>query len=204
VVATEYILHSTVQAGNVVRVIKSPDGFINGGLIRAGNAVWAPILGSEMSESRTSIEVGVGFNVRKEYDTLQANIEQNKANFDKLAKNIRVLQAQLESNKLPGEKLDLFNKMHKSALDIRDQMYENYQDHHRLFLSISEDSDLGGYIFAPTSANSGTKIQIKRFKTNLTSTLEGCAFRIINGELKTTEFSQAQRHFKSEHGKIPD
>ena len=71
VVAEEYILHSNVQAGKIVQVTRIPKGFITGGLVRAGESVWSPSIGSEASEEKTRIEVGVELNLRREFDELR-------------------------------------------------------------------------------------------------------------------------------------
>ncbi|MEE8396751.1 MAG: hypothetical protein V3S29_11895, partial [bacterium] len=58
-------------------------------------------------------------------------------------------------------------------------------------------------VFVSSVAHPGTRIQIKRFKVTLSTPLESCAFRIINGELKAQDFGQAQKVYKMRHGKKP-
>ncbi|MCI9137511.1 MAG: DUF342 domain-containing protein [Lachnospiraceae bacterium] len=68
------ILHSQVSAGTDVRV-SGKKGFVNGGVIRAGNLVEAQTIGSSMG-TLTKIEVGVEPEVKERFGNLQKSIIQ--------------------------------------------------------------------------------------------------------------------------------
>jgi len=204
VIADDYILHSTVQAGQVVMVTKPMDGFITGGLVRAGRSVWAPSLGSEASGEKTRIEVGVEFNLRADFDTLQEQIGKNRENFDRLRKNIRVLQAHKEAKReLPEENEQKLRKMLAAAWKLRGLLLEGAVEFHRLDAALNNSAQGEGFVFASNRAYPGTNIQIKRHHHIVNSTLESCAFRVLQDELKVQDFGEAQRVYKSQYGKLP-
>lgn len=68
------ILHSQVSAATDIRV-SGKKGFVNGGLIRAGNLVEAQTIGSSMGAT-TRIEVGVDPGIKEHYSKLQKSIAQ--------------------------------------------------------------------------------------------------------------------------------
>lgn len=204
VVAEEYILHSNVQAGKIVQVTRIPKGFITGGLVRAGESVWSPSIGSEASEEKTRIEVGVELNLRREFDELRQRLARNREKFDKVRKNIRVLQSHWETKgKLPAEHQPEFEKMIKLGHGLRNALLESAEEHHRLYTALASQSDGEGFVFAAIGANSGTSIQIKRHRFQVNSTLESCAFRIQDDELKVASYGDVQRLYKLTHPKLP-
>lgn len=73
-IETESILHSQVSAKTDIRV-SGKKGFVNGGIIRAGNQIEAQTIGSDMGAS-TRIEVGVDPSVKERYGVLQKEIAQ--------------------------------------------------------------------------------------------------------------------------------
>ncbi len=81
-VETESILHSNVSAATDIRV-SGRKGFVNGGVIRAGNLVEAQTIGSEMGAA-TRIEVGVDPNVKARYGEIQKEMAQIGKELDKM------------------------------------------------------------------------------------------------------------------------
>lgn len=81
-IETGSILHSRVSAGNDIRV-GGKKGFVNGGVIRAGNLVEAQTIGSSMG-TLTKIEVGVDPEVKERYGELQKSIIQISKELEQL------------------------------------------------------------------------------------------------------------------------
>ena len=185
-------------------VTKPMDGFITGGLVRAGRSVWAPSLGSDASGEKTKIEVGVEFNLRRDFDTLQEQIAKNRENFDKLRKNIRVLQSHKEAKReLPEENEQTLRKMLGAAWKLRGLLMEGAEEFHRLDTALNSSAKGEGFVFASNRAYPGTNIQIKRHRHIVKSTLESCAFRVLENELRVQDFGKVQRMYKSQYGKLP-
>lgn len=204
VIAQDYILHSNIQAGKMIQVTQTPDGFANGGVLRAGDSIWVAVLGSELSEGRTALEVGMGFQTRRQFEQLQEAIGTEQASFEKLRKNLSVLQKTWETQGgLPAEQAATFDKMLSAARGIRQKMKQDFQEYQSLSATIANETDSESFVFVSSVAHPGTRIQIKRFKVTLSTPLESCAFRIINGELKAQDFGQAQKVYKMRHGKKP-
>lgn len=202
VTASQYILHSTVQAGNIVKVKSTPDGFINGGTTRAGDSIWTCNLGSEVSEEITVVEVGTGLHLRRDYERIGAALRSNQSQFDKLCKNLKVIQHNKEtSGTLPGDQEEGLNEMVAKALEMRDKLLADAREHANLAKALDSETDIDGYVFVSNKANAGARIQVKRFKMNLNTGLEACAFRLIGGELKVQEFGKAQKAYKVSRGK---
>lgn len=205
VIADDYILHSTVQAGNAVIVSKPMDGFITGGVVRAGQSVWAPSLGSDVSGEKTKIEVGVELNLRRAFENLQKQIAQSREKFEKLRKNIRVMQSHKETKgELPPENEASLEKMLTTAQSLRGFLLESGTEHHRLEQALRNSTVGEGFVFASANAYAGTSIQIKRHFYAVNSPLESCAFRIVHDEMKVQNFGQAQRYYKQNFGKLPN
>lgn len=204
VIASDYILHSTVQAGEVVIVTKPMDGFIAGGVVRAGKSVWAPSLGSEASGEKTKIEVGMELSLRREFENLQKQIAHNREKFEKVRRNIRILQSQKEARKkIPEENEQALDKMIEAAQVLRTILLESGAEHHRLDSALQNASSGEGFVFASASAYPGTTIQIRRHFHVVNSALESCAFLVTDDEMQVQDYGKAQRYYKQHFGKLP-
>ncbi len=204
VVAEDYILHSTVQAGKVVQVVKPGEGFITGGVVQAGMSVWCAVLGSVASEENTRVEVGAEVHLRRDFNRLTEQMDHGREKFDKIRKNIRVLQAQREKQgELPEETAETFERLLAAGQALRGQLLGSLEEYRRMFSVLSNDSNDDGYIFVSSVANPGARIQIRRFPLNLVTPLKSCAFRISNNELKVQDHNDALRVYKMQFGKLP-
>ncbi|MBI4083743.1 MAG: DUF342 domain-containing protein [Candidatus Lambdaproteobacteria bacterium] len=193
----EYILHSTVEAGRSVRVLKVPNGFINGGTIRAGVEVHSPNLGSNVSEERTEIEVGVGLSVRQELEALEERMQRGQLNFDKLRKNLQVLQVQRErGGAVPTDRESAFAKMIAAVRAVRQELLDGALRRQALIEAISSQPDEQGVVLVPNVVNAGTRIRIRRFRANVKSPLEACAFHIVNNEMKVQDIGTVLKLLK--------
>ena len=202
--AEDYILHSTIEAGKAIRVVKTPDGFLTGGLARAGEMVFAANIGSDVSEEKTAVEVGTGLGLRREFEALKAKSEHNRANFEKIRKNVLIMQKQWAAEGgLKDNQAEVFEKLTAAAKTIREELLTAAKEHHRLLSAITGQTDGKAIVFVPSIVNAGSRIQIKRFRLNVTSPLESCAFRIQNNEMKLHDFADAQRIYKMQYGKLP-
>jgi hypothetical protein len=193
----EYILHSTVEAGRSVRVLKTPNGFINGGTIRAGVEVHSPNLGSDVSEERTEIEVGVGLSLRQELDALEERMKRAQINFDKLRKNLQVLQVQRERGAaLPTDRESTFAKMIAAVRSVRGELMDGEVRRQTLIETMTSQPDEQGVVLVPNVVNSGTRIRIRRFRANVKSPLAACAFHVVNNEMKVQDIGTVLKLLK--------
>ena len=134
-IETESILHSQVSAGNDIRV-GGKKGFVNGGVIRAGNLVEAQTIGSSMG-TLTRIEVGVDPEIKERYGELQKSIIQVSKELEQLRPILvnfnekmqkkeplsveRVQQVQSVARSFK-EKQQVLNAQRKELKDIHEQI----------------------------------------------------------------------------------
>ncbi|MEE8556038.1 MAG: FapA family protein [bacterium] len=204
VTAQDYILHSTVEAGKGVRVTKSPTGFINGGLTRAGDFVMTPNLGSDVAEDRTQLEAGMRPNVQQQFDRLSAQIDKGELTFEKVRKNLQVLQRQREmQGPFDEQKQETFQKMIDAARHYRQQLMSSVAEYRSLSGEVAEsDPDLG-YVFISNIVNAGVTIQIRRQKFVVKTPLKGSGFRLVKGEIKMLDVDEVLKTYKAHYGRLP-
>lgn len=134
-IETESILHSQVSAGNDIRV-GGKKGFVNGGVIRAGNLVEAQTIGSSMG-TLTRVEVGVDPEIKERYGELQKSIIQVSKELEQLRPILvnfnekmqkkeplsveRVQQVQSVARSFK-EKQQVLNAQRKELKDIHEQI----------------------------------------------------------------------------------
>ncbi|HKJ00756.1 MAG TPA: FapA family protein [bacterium] len=199
VVVDEYILHSQVAAKRSIKVTREPQGFITGGRVKAGTEIWAPVVGSDVSEVPTQLEVGGGVNIRKRYDALQERIETNLAAFDSVRKNLTYLQHQRESGaEVDDRKRETYETMVGSGHKLIDELLRQAELHHELLRSLAEPEEEIGMVLVAQQANPGCTVQIQTSKVNLRDPVESCAFMLMSGALKAMPYAQALRLLKQQ------
>jgi hypothetical protein len=197
VVVDEYILHSEVVAKRTVKVTREPKGFIAGGRTRTGTEVWAPVLGSDMSEVVTVLEVGGGVNVRKRYDALQERIDANLEAFDGVRKNLAYLQRQREAGEaLEARPRELYEHMVESGHKLIAELLRQAEVHHELLGALAEPDEQQGIVFVSQQANPGAVVQIQTSKVTLHDPVQSCAFTLMAGALKAMPYGQALKLHK--------
>ncbi|MDH4120388.1 MAG: FapA family protein [Deltaproteobacteria bacterium] len=204
VVSQEYILNSDVQAGRFVRVVKGPDGFINGGLTRAGELVWTPALGSSAAELITEVQVGMGPSMRQKFDKLQSDLDANLLNFDRYSKNLFLLQRQFETKSGRSEGVEQIAATLEKALPLREEIWKSLQDYNHMIEAVSQMTDESGFVFVANVAHPGAQVSIRRQRLKVTTELGSCCFRILRGTMKPHPFDEAKAVLKLHHGgKLP-
>ena len=202
VTAEEYILHSTVEAGKMVRVVKPPDGFINGGHTRAGDVVWTPNLGSSNSEFITEVEVGVGPNLRQKLENTQVALERNKNIFDRQSKNLLVLQKQwMSKGALPTEHQHHFDQFVTQCQQARNDLFLHLAEYQELYAQVAGLSEeQQGIVFVVNNVFAGVNVSVRRRKVNVNNPLSACAFKILAGALKAQNYDEAFHVYRIQNG----
>ncbi|MBI3992116.1 MAG: DUF342 domain-containing protein [Candidatus Lambdaproteobacteria bacterium] len=192
--AEEYILHSRVQAGRCVRVKKPRTGFITGGLVQAGWLVQAPNLGSDVSEEQTQIEVGVGLGIKQRFDALVKKINLERASFEKIARQLLLLQGQREKHgSLPQDKQVTLNKMSLAAVNFQAELAGNLRPYHKLIRLLEKTGEVEPLVLVEHVINAGTSVQLNRQRVTITDPMEYCAFRVIDGQMKMRDYKEGER-----------
>lgn len=203
VVAEDYILHSTVQADRSVIVTKTGTGFIKGGLIRAGSEIISPVVGSEISEGDTKLEVGLGIDVRGKFEKLQTKLANTWVNFEKLRKNVAFLeQKRNQEGALAGPQLDQFRDSIEQARKARTELLEGVGEHHDLLSNLGAGTGgATGAIMVPGIAHAATSVQVQRYQMRVNSPLKSCGFMIVDGTLKVMDYALVQKIVKAKKRK---
>jgi len=204
VIAEEYILHSKVQAGKSVRVTKVPTGFINGGVTRAGDMISSANLGSSVAEEKTHIEAGMRPNLRQQFDQTSLQLEKNQLAFDKLRKNLLILQQQHETNKgFDDQKRETFGKLIEAAQQVRQQLLEGITQFRQMAADLAQGEADQGFVFVSNTIYPGVTVQIRRANVTIKNALVGSGFRLLKGELKVQDVNEVARLYKAQHTKPP-
>ncbi|HUJ73666.1 MAG TPA: FapA family protein, partial [bacterium] len=193
VLAEEYILHSTVEAGHAVHVTKPDIGFIKGGVTRAGQEIVSAVVGSEVSESDTRLEVGLGIDTRARYDRLQPQMSNNMLTFDRGRKNVQYLQQKRETEgTLSVPQTEQLQNAIVQARKARDELFQSLEEHHTLLAGLAPTGG-PGVVLVPALAHAATVVQVQRFQTRVTNPLQACGFTIVDGVLKVLDAPQVAK-----------
>lgn len=193
----DYILHSTVQAGKSVRVTKVPTGFINGGLTRAGDSVVTPNLGSNVAEEKTQVEAGMRPNLRAQFDALGKKMEKDELAFDKLRKNLLVMQVQRnKEGSFDEQKSEVFGKLLESTHQLKHQLMEGVTHYRRLTAELAEPDVERGFVLVENTVYPGVNIQIRRQSMKIKTPLVGSGFRLAKGEIKVHDVAEVARYVR--------
>ncbi len=197
VIVDEYVLHCEVIAKRTVKVTREPQGFIMGGRTRAGTEIWSPVVGSEVSEDRTVLEVGGGVNVRKRFDALQERIDADLDGFDKLRKNLLYLQHQRESEgPLEGRQKEMYDRTVQSGRGMCADLLKQAKLHHEMLGAIANPQEDIGCVMISHMAHPGTSVQVQTSRVNVKDAMESCAFMILAGGLKAMPYGAALKLHK--------
>ncbi len=201
VLAEEYILHSTVQADRAVVVTKAGVGFIKGGVVRAGAEITSPVVGSEVSEGDTRLEVGLGFDARAKFEKLETVLANAWVNFDKFRKNVAFLeQKRLQEGALPAQQQGQLRGSVEQARKVRGELLEHVGTYHELLSHLNEGGAAGA-IMVPAVAHAATNIQVQRYQMRVNSPLKSCGFMVLDGTLKVLDFPLVQKLVKAKKRK---
>jgi hypothetical protein len=195
ILAEEYILHCQAQAGRAIYVTSEPDGFICGGVVRANNEISAPVLGSQVSEEKTHLEVGTGVDVRAQFERLRPQLEKDWETFDGLRKNLAYMQEQrLSEGALAPDRQAQMQGGIAAAAAARAALWDGVQKYHELQKGMSgAGAAARAVVLASNLANAGVNIQIQRMPMQLTTPLKCCGFVVLDGVLKVHDYEQVDR-----------
>jgi uncharacterized protein (DUF342 family) len=204
VLVEEYVLHSEVEAKRAVKVLREPEGFIQGGRVKAGTEIWSPVLGSEASEQHTVLEVGGGVNVRQRFDALSGRITANLEAFDKMRKNLLYLQRQREEEGPPeGRRKETYEQNLASARKLCEDLLRQGSLHQGFLEQLAHPIEEGGMVFVSQMAHPGALVQIQTQRVHLRDPMESCAFVSLSGSLKAMPYGTALKLHKQRQARKP-
>ncbi|MBF0351227.1 MAG: DUF342 domain-containing protein [SAR324 cluster bacterium] len=197
-IVEEYILNSKVSAGKTL-LIANAQGYFAGGEGYAGNFIKVPNAGSAKTQKQTTLEVGIAINTRKYYNELEATLEREFENLQKLKKNMLILQNAREKRNgvLPEEHEDVFNKMgvalDSSLVTLKSGISQWRKIKETLWIDHETN---GGAIFVEHDVHPGVVIKVLRVKLNVPSGIANAAFVFTREGIQVSPFDSVYQKYK--------
>ncbi len=179
VVVSQSIMHSRVRAGRDV-ICKGAKGLIVGGVIQAGERVFARTIGNSMS-TVTSLEVGVLPELRNELVELRQQIKELAENMDKTEKALAILDQFASAGQLSPDKMAMRIKLGNSKKMSFDQLTEMKERMLEIEKSLEDTSK--AQIEVISTIYSGAKIVIGRYTRFIKDPTQRVCFNMIDGEI---------------------
>ncbi len=154
---TDAILHSKVTArGNIE--VHGKNGYLMGGVVRAGSCLEAKIIGSEMGTT-TVVGVGTDPELVVHIENLKTQILKSNQDKQKLTQIVTMLRKKQEAEgKLDAQKTEMLQKSVKSMMLLEQSIIELRNEYKSESQLIHEDADARVKITG--SIYPGTKIEI--------------------------------------------
>ncbi len=194
----EYVINSKVYAGQVIQ-ITNEDGFFHGGVCHAGNFINIPNVGSGKIGDETMVEVGVDPETRRHFNELESDLTQNLYNFNKIKKNLLILQSAREKRLgvLPQDHENLFESMTSNVQKLRDALTKDVKEWRDIVDIIkTEHERSGGIIFIEGNTYIGTVIKIRRQLHHIKIPVANVAFSSHKGKIQVQGYEDVIKRFR--------
>lgn len=197
IIVNEYILNSNVSAGKILSITKK-NGFIAGGQGHAGNFIKIPNIGSQKTEASTTLEVGIAIKERKSFNNLEERMGHDFTNYEKLKKNLLILQkAREKRSTLPEEHEELFEKMTKAAGKTGKTLMHDIREWRQIKETIRRDHECdGGIVFIEGHTHVGTVVKVRRVRYNVNTALSNAAYMFTKEGVKVLPYEEIFQRYK--------
>jgi len=177
VLFSKYIMHSNVTAGGKVEIV-SNRGIIIGGVTQANTYVKARSIGN-MTETKTTIEVGANPYIVNKYKSLQKEIGALKATIDKVMKALNVIdQLEKRMGTLPDDKTKLKSQLLTTKMISENQVAELQEEMEGLKEKLTDYRT--SYVEVIEEIFPGTTIKIGPLKETITRNIRNTRFYIYD------------------------
>jgi uncharacterized protein len=185
IIVDDYIRSSTITAGGPV-IVKSPTGWITGGMISSEVWIYCNTIGSSINPIDTRLNVGHNPMLFSDREQIKDEIIEKIGDFLKLQAStmkLRVLKAQ---GQLTPPQETLYEKILRAVETVRSQL--NSKDDKLQELNNKINTVQAGNIYVEGTANEGTKIIIGNATRDLHSPRVKVQFSLKEGEIGESEF----------------
>ena len=177
-VEAEIILNSEVSAKTVVRAM-GKKGLINGGTVRAGGAIEAERLGTEMG-TITELEVGVDPTLKERYVELKKLVEKESKSLEEKKVIVTNYGKKITAGEvLPQDKLLYVQKLALSCKQQQAELEPLRKEMSDIHVKMMESQR--GYVSVQRKAHSGVVIQINDMTYNVKETVTFSKFQKVDG-----------------------
>lgn len=197
VTVKEYIINSDISAGKLIHITQ-PEGFFHGGTCHSGNFINIPNVGSNKLGDQTMVEVGLAPETRRHFKELESHLQQNLYNFQKMKKNLLLLQAAREKRGvLESKHEDLFLEMAETARELRDSAVKDAKEWRNTVDIVKAEHDKsGGIVFIAGNVYPGTVVKIRRMLYHVQTPVAGAAFLSIKGQIQMQDYDEVIRCYR--------
>lgn len=188
VVVDDYIRSSQVTASGPV-IVKSPGGWISGGLIASEAWIYCPTVGLVSNPVDTKLTIGHNPAYYHERESIKDGIVEKTNDFLKLQASLLKLRALRSAAQLTQPQLTLYDKI-MSALDtIRHQLIA--RDARFVELTDRINTVFAGNIYIEGAANEGTRLMIGTASRDIHHLRRQVQFSLKDGIIEESEFVMA-------------
>ena len=144
----------------------------------------------------------MGMGIKQRFDALSKKLNLGRAAFEKLARQLLLLQAQRETNRsLPQDKQVTLQKMTAAAFNFQAELAGDLRPYHKLMKLLETVVEVEPLVLVEHVVNVGTSIQLNRQRVTITDSMEYCAFRVIDGQMKMRDYKEGERAQKMHQSK---
>lgn len=183
-VEAEIIMNSDVSANSFIR-ISGKKGLINGGVLRAGSAIEAENIGTEMG-TYTKLEVGIDPSLKKRYAELGKEVAKRSKELEDTKVIVNNYGAILKRGEvLPKDKLMYVQKMALSCKKQQEELEPLRSEMRDIHLQmIASDSS---YVLVKKSIYPGVVIAISDLECNVKDKNNHCKYKKVEGLIKPVQ-----------------
>ena len=178
-IITEAIIHSTVTAGNDIKVDMGK-GTIVGGSITAANMIIAKSIGSSMG-TVSDVQIGVLPELYQEHKELANKLQDKQEELAKLEQSIMFLNNKFKEGTLDANRRIMFSKLKLSRQPIMEQVEQLKHEFEHLSDKLRDVQN--GVIKSKDAIYPGVKITLGNMVKYIDDPKRGCTIRKIDGEL---------------------
>ena len=185
VIVEDYIRSSTVAAGGPV-IVRSPTGWISGGMVSSEAWIYCNTVGSPDNPVDTKLSVGSNPLLYSEREQTEQEIIEKIGDFLKLQASTIKLRTLKAQGQLSPAQEQLYEKILSAVETIRSQLYS--RDERIREITDRINTAHAGNIYVEGTANEATRISIGNVARDIHSPRVKVQFSLKEGEIAETEF----------------
>ncbi|MGM0501143.1 MAG: DUF342 domain-containing protein [Bacillota bacterium] len=182
-VVRDAIIHSDVDVGKTITV-EYGKGLISGGTVRAGEAITAKVIGSNLATS-TTVAVGITPELRDEYHQIKEDLEGMQSDLNETVKNVNLLKKVKEKQDGLDERKELLlNQLIRKRFSLSKEIEDLKKEKEELAEKLEKRKE--GTIKVKKEINPGVVVMIGTYKKKVTEKNTNVKYYVEKGDIKST------------------
>ncbi len=178
-VVAEAIIHSSVSAGNSIKV-EGGKGTIVGGSVAATNMIFAKSIGSPMGTS-TEVQIGILPSLYQKHKKIETLLQEKRESLTKVEQSLTFLFTKSKGVGLDAQKQMMLQKLNESRMPLVEEVEKLKKEHKELSDTLREAQD--GIIKVIDTMHPGVKLMIGNTIKYVDDTKVRCTIRKVDGEI---------------------